>query len=320
MKIAFRHVPFTKAQRTELDALAASKGYETLWCGADAPDAADLQDCEVLMGYFPPDLLAKLPALQWVQTSSAGVDTLCGVAYPNDDVVLTNCSGAFGIAISEYLTTGLLMLLRHMPLYLDNQRKRLWAQGPACGSIYGSRITVVGLGNIGSEFARRMTAFGANVTGVCRTRSKCPSWFPAENVVLSEQLEAAVADADVVACCLPGTPQTAGMISERVIAAMKNGALLLNVGRGATVDEAALVRALENGKLGGAVLDVAQVEPLPQTSKLWTLPNVIVTPHISGRNDDPINALLIYEIFRENLAHYLASEPLTHVVNRKQGY
>ena len=114
MKIAFRHVPFTPAQRAELDEMARAGGYE------------ELKDCEVMMGYFPPALLPELPALKWLQTPAAGVDKLCGNIFARDDAVLTNCSGAFGVAIAEYMVTGILMLMRLMPEYASNQQHHVW--------------------------------------------------------------------------------------------------------------------------------------------------------------------------------------------------
>ncbi len=127
MKIAFRHVPFTPAQRAELDEMARAGGYETLWYADGAtPQAEELKDCEVLMGYFPPALLPELPALKWLQTPAAGVDKLCGNIFARDDAVLTNCSGAFGVAIAEYMVTGILMLMRLMPEYASNQQHHVW--------------------------------------------------------------------------------------------------------------------------------------------------------------------------------------------------
>lgn len=134
--------------------MARAGGYETLWCADGAtPQAEELKDCEVLMGYFPPALLPELPALKWLQTPAAGVDKLCGNIFARDDAVLTNCSGAFGVAIAEYMVTGILMLMRLMPEYASNQQHHVWKCMGSCRSIYGSTITVVGMGDIGSRFA-----------------------------------------------------------------------------------------------------------------------------------------------------------------------
>ncbi len=319
MKIAFRHIPFSASQKEQLDTLARNGGYETIWYENHmTPSAEELVDCVALMGYFAPDLIAQLPALKWVQTPAAGVERLCANIYQSDNVVLTNCSGAFGIAISEYMLMGMLMLMRNAPAYMENQHAHVWKCMGQCRSVYGSVITVVGMGDIGSHFAKRVKALGATVRGVRRSTQAIPQNF--DEVYTPQQLTQAVQGADVVAMCLPGTKQTTGMISADVIAAMDKNAIVINCGRGYTMDQEALTSALEAKQIGGAVLDVTSVEPLPADDLLWDMDNVIITPHISGHDDDPVNAQCIFDIFVENLTHFLAGEPMTHVVDRQSGY
>lgn len=319
MKIAFRHVPFDDARRESLNALCAKYGYETLWLpDSPVPTAETLKECEVLMGYFPPQLLKMLPNLRWLQTPAAGVDKLCGDIYASPDVILTNCSGAFGVAIAEYMLTGLLILLRNMPAYMTNQKRKIWHEDKTCRSIYKSTVTVVGMGDIGRKFAQRVKALGAFVRGVKRTSGTPNEIF--DEVYTVENLKEAVIGADAVALCLPGTPETRGVFSAEIIAAMKKDAILINCGRGVTVDEKSLTQALISGSIAGAVLDVFETEPLSEESPLWEMENVIITPHISGHDTDPINAEAIFEIFFENLTRYFSRLPLTHVVNRSLGY
>lgn len=319
MKIAFRHVPFSASQSAQLNTIARHAGYETVWLeGNHVPTAQELMDCEVLMGYFPPELIAQLPFLKWVQTPAAGVERLCGIPYRNKNAVLTNCSGAFGIAISEYMLTGLLMLMRNMPAYINNQRMHLWKCEGLCRSIFGSNITVVGMGDIGRSFAARAKALGAKVRGVRRSSIAACENF--DEVYSSTQLAEAVRDADAVVLCLPGTEETGKMISGEVLCAMSQHTIVVNCGRGSTMDQDALIAALQEKRISGAVLDVTAVEPLPDNSPLWDMQNVVITPHISGHDDDPINAQAIYTIFEENLKRYIAGEKLTHVVNRQRGY
>ncbi len=319
MKIAFRHVPFTPQQAGALDALARNAGYETVWyADGSAPTVEGLADCEVLMGYFPPDLIGRLPALKWVQTPAAGVEKLCGDIYQDPGVILTNCSGAFGVAISEYMLTGLLMVMRHMPAYMNNQRSHIWQTMGLCRSICGSTITVVGMGDIGSKFAARAKALGAHVRGVRRRPQGSAEHF--DEVFASDCLIDAVRGVDAVVMCLPGTKETTKMLSAEVIAAMGPQTIVVNCGRGYTIDQDALTRALREKHIAAAVLDVAAVEPIPADDPLWDMENVILTPHISGHDDDPINAASIYEIFKENLTRYLAGKPLTHTVDRTRGY
>lgn len=319
MKIAFRHVPFNAEQVAELNALAAQGGYETLWCENGAvPTAEEVADCEVLMGYFPPDLIKTMPALKWVQTPAAGVEKLCTDIYQNPDAVLTNCSGAFGVAISEYMITGLLMLMRNMPAYMQNQHNHVWKCVGTCRAICGSKITVVGMGDIGSKFAARAKAMGAYVRGVRRTAGTAPANF--DEVYTSDRLVEAVQGVDAVVMCLPGTKSTSGMISKEVIDAMGPDTIVVNCGRGYTMDQSALIAALQEKRIAGAVLDVFEAEPLDETSPLWDMENVVATPHISGHDDDPINIASIYAIFTENLKRWISNQPMTHVVDRTRGY
>ena len=320
MKIAFRHVPFSPEQRDRLDRLAADAGYETLWCeGGELPTPEALKDIEILMGYFPPELLKDMPALKWLQTPAAGVERWCAEdIYPHSDVVLTNCSGAFGVAIAEYMLTGLLMLMRNMPAYLVNQKAHIWKGAGTCRSICGSTITVVGMGDIGSKFAARAKALGAYVRGVRRTPNGIPANF--DEVYGTAQLKDAVQGADAVVMCLPGTKETTAILSKEVIAAMRPDTIVVNCGRGYTVDQDALIEALQEKRIAGAALDVFAAEPLPADSPLWDMDNVIITPHISGHDDDPINAQAIFDIFLQNLQRYLSGQTLTHIVDRARGY
>lgn len=319
MKIAFRHVPFSAEQKAALNALAAQGGYEPVWCeDGSVPTADALSDCEVLMGYFPPDLIRALPALKWVQTPSAGVERLCADIYANADTVLTNCSGAFGVAISEYMLTGLLMLMRNMPAYMQNQRTHTWKCTGCCRSVFGSRITVVGMGDIGSKFAARAKALGAYVRGVRRTAGAVPENF--DEVYTSDRLSEAVQGVDAVVMCLPGTKATTGIVSKAVIDAMGANTIVVNCGRGFTVDQSALITALQEKRIAGAVLDVFETEPLDAASPLWDMENVIITPHISGHDDDPINVASIYSIFQDNLTRWINHQPLTHIIDRSRGY
>jgi len=318
MKIAMANVSFSPEQVEALQHLAARHGSELVYFEAGTRlTNTQLEEFDALMGYYPPRLLPGLPRLRWMQVPSAGVDYLHG-AFDPEKTILTNSSGAFGIVIAEYLMTGLMMLYRRMPAYLKNQRAHLWRSEGASQSVYGSLVTVVGLGDIGCSFAERMRAMGARVRGVKRSASDKPGFLEALYTV--DRLAEAVMGADAVALCLPATRETKGLVSEEIIRRMKPGAVILNAGRGATVDEAALIRALQEGHLSGAVLDVTAVEPLPGDSPLWDMENVILTPHISGSNTDPVCVNITFEIFRDNLERFLTGKPLRNVVDISVGY
>jgi phosphoglycerate dehydrogenase-like enzyme len=318
MRIALANVPFDAEQIRSLALIAADGGAELVYFQDGtvlSPEA--LAGFDALMGYFPPKVVAALPGVRWMQTPSAGVDHLRGAFDPHA-TVLTNGSGAFGIPIAEYLMAGLLMLNRKMPAYLRNQKAHLWRDEGPGRSIYGSLVTVVGMGNLGGELIRRLRAMGARVRGVRRGAAEKPTDL--EAVYPASRLGEAVEGADAVALCLPATAETEKLVDNAVLRRMKKGAILLNAGRGATVDERALIRALKEGHLGGAVLDVTAEEPLGADSPLWDMDNVILTPHISGADGDPISAAILYDIFRDNLGRFLSGAPLRNVVDPAAGY
>lgn len=320
MNIGFRLVPFNSEQRTALDTIAHDAGRGTIWFSPDEePAIEELATCEALMGYFPPASFKALPNLKWVQTPAAGVERLCGDIYATDDVVLTNGSGAFGIDIAEYVVGGVLSLFRHLPVYHTAQTQRIWGREGVGRSIYDSTVCVIGCGNVGSTIAERMKALGAAcVRAMDRTRDIASPAF--DETYTMDEYEAALAGADIVAVSLPSTPQTQRVVSRDFFACMNPQTVFVNVGRGVTVDQDALVEALQQGALAGAVLDVFEVEPLPQESPLWAMPNVIVTPHVAGWDDDLVNVRALFDIFQENLTRYLAGDELTHVVDRARGY
>ncbi|MBQ7491694.1 MAG: D-2-hydroxyacid dehydrogenase [Clostridia bacterium] len=285
----------------------------------DKIELKDLEDCEILFGMFQPELLAQCRNLKWLQCSFAGVDTYCqpGVFF-SDDVILTNASGAYGITIAEHMLCVLLMMMRRMPEYQALTAERGWKILGDIRSIYDSRITVVGMGDIGSNFGRRAKALGAHITGVRRTVRETPDW--AEAVFPIERLAEAVKDADVVTLCLPGTESTRAVLNRDILSAMKPGAYVINVGRGTAVDQQALCDALVLGKLAGAAIDVAVPEPLPKDHFLWDAPNLLITPHVSGNMSLAKTCELVIQIFLRNLSHWQNHEPMEHLVDRKRGY
>lgn len=320
MKIAFRHIPFSEEQCAELDAVATAAGFETLWFGSEAPTAADLADCEALIGYFPPALMKELPDLRWLQTPAAGVEKLCepGI-FASEDVLLTNCSGVFGIDISEYMIGAILVLMRHMKGYIKQQDERSWGALGVGRSIYGSTAAVIGCGNIGQNVAKRLKALGAACVRGIDMRDSAPT-PDFDEMYTPADYARALEGVDIVTASLPNTPATKGLVSADMFAAMNEQTVFVNAGRGATVDQAALTQALQDKRIYGAVLDVFEVEPLPEDSPLWTLDNVVVTPHIAGWDDDPVNILSMFQLIKDNLERYTQGRELTHVVDRSRGF
>ena len=295
-----------------------SLGYTPHFLHGDV-SLSDIQDAEILFGMFPPELLRQCSKLKWLQCSFAGVDTYSkpGV-FANNDVCLTNASGAYGITISEHMICVLLMMMRRMPEYGALTAQKGWKILGDIRSIYGSTVTVIGIGDIGSNFGKRVKLMGATVRGVRRTVKEKPEW--ADEVYTIDRLDDAIRDADVIALCLPGTESTRHILTSKQFAAMKDGAYIINVGRGTAIDQQALCDALCSGKLAGAAIDVASPEPLPKDHFLWNAPNLLITPHVAGNMSLPKTCELVIDIFLRNLAHWDNREPLEHQVDIRQGY
>lgn len=318
-RIGLMGTPFSPEQIMDIRRLAAEHGYALLELTAaeEYPENV-LKDCEILCGYFPQKLLKHAAALRWLQLPCAGADKYSSEAmYPHPGVTLTNASGAFGAAIAEQLIMGSLMLLRRMPEYEAQQRAHIWNRVGQLRFLRGSLVTVLGTGNLGGTFANYCRAMGATVRGVSRSgKSDCGSF---SEVYPVSELNTAVRDADIVAACLPLTKETAGLIDKRVFDAM-DGAVFLNVGRGKTVRQKDLIDALQSGVLRGAMLDVAEEEPMPPECPLWDMEQVILTPHVSGSDRDADNTAEIFAIFTDNLTRYFAGQPLRNIVDKNKGY
>ena len=300
------------------------RGTDTLVC---APQEAlpgqpvtqeDVDWAQVILGNVPAAMLHGSPALEWLQTNSAGVEAYIRPGVLAGDTLLTNATGAYGLAIAEHMLGMLLELFKKLELYRDAQKSGAWQSQGAVKAVYGSTVLVLGMGDIGGEFAARCKALGAKVIGVRRSPRPCPEY--ADEVHLLEDLDSLLPQADVVAVTLPGTDATRGLMSRERLAKMKEGAVLLNVGRGFIVDTEALCDALESGHLSGAGVDVTDPEPLPPTHRLWNIPTAVVTPHISGFYHLRETHERIVGIFLENLRHFQAGEPLRNLVDFATGY
>lgn len=300
------------------------RGTDTLVC---APQEAlpgqpvtqeDVDWAQVILGNVPATMLHGSPALEWLQTNSAGVEAYIRPGVLAGDTLLTNATGAYGLAIAEHMLGMLLELFKKLELYRDAQKSGAWQSQGAVKAVYGSTVLVLGMGDIGGEFAARCKALGAKVIGVRRSPRPCPEY--ADEVHLLEDLDSLLPQADVVAITLPGTDATRGLMSRERLAKMKEGAVLLNVGRGFIVDTEALCDALERGHLSGAGVDVTDPEPLPPTHRLWNIPTAVVTPHISGFYHLRETHERIVGIFLENLRRFQAGEPLRNLVDFATGY
>ena len=259
-------------------------------------------------------LLARVPNLRWIHTISAGVDHLLFPELRESDAILTNASGVFNIPIAETVMAYILAVVKRLPEFWAHQREHRWEKLPL-RELRGLTVGIVGMGDIGTEVARLCRAFGMRVLGL--RRRPAPSDL-ADEVLPPDRLQDLLARSDFVVIAVPLTAETRGMIGRAELAAMKPDAWLVNISRGAIVDEEALVEALREGRIGGACLDVFAQEPLPPESPLWDMPNVIITPHNSWSS--PHIEEREIALFLENLRRYVAGEPLLNVVDKQAGY
>jgi phosphoglycerate dehydrogenase-like enzyme len=251
--------------------------------------------------------------LRWVTTQAAGVEHLPLQLLDARGLVLTNGAGLGAIPISEYVVMALLAGLKGLPEMIRAKDRKEWLdQPPTLTVLHGRRALIYGYGGIGRAIGERLKPFGVLVTGVRRHPGDEPG------VIAADDWEAHLPETDLLILSVPVTPDTHALVGASQLAALPKGAWVANIARGDLIEEPALVSALESGHLGGAYLDATQPEPLPPESELWSLPNVILTPHTSWASDDFLNRAAA--IFLDNLDRYRRGEPLRNVVDLRAGY
>jgi phosphoglycerate dehydrogenase-like enzyme len=284
---------------------------------------AMLAEAEVLFD-FPRghvrDLTEVAPNLRWLQASMAGAGEVAKKAgLLETDVVVTTASGVYSGPLAEFAIMALLQHAKNLDRLRRDKAEKAWRQTHT-DTLEGKTLCIVGMGNIGRAIAERAKPFGTRVVGVKRSvREDDPAWRHADELYTTDQLLEALGGADYVAVTLPGTPETQHLVDAEAIRAMRPGTYFVNVGRGTVVDEAALTEALQSGHLAGAALDVFEVEPLPEESLLWELPNVIISPHATDMVPSIINKRQT-DLFCENLRRYLEGETLINVLDKQLLY
>jgi phosphoglycerate dehydrogenase-like enzyme len=272
--------------------------------------------------FLKPEMIPRAPGLQWVHSSAAAVEGLLPLAaLAEHGVKVTNSRGVQAIPMAEHVMGGLLMLSRRFNRTLDAQRERRWIQNELCDDwpwlLNGQAMTIVGLGTIGLEVAKRAHAFGMRVTGLRRRADDRRPAF-VDRVLTPDHLSEALSGCDVLVISAPGVSATQRMIGAMELALLNPGAVLVNVARAQIVDDLALREALASGQLGGAVLDVFEREPLDAASPLWSLPNVVITPHSSGFRASHWTEVV--DLFTDNLRRFLRGDELRNVVDTSAGY
>lgn len=277
-----------------------------------------VQEATIIIGNVPAKLLEGTKNLKWLQLNSAGADGYTTPGVLPEGAILTNGTGAYGLALSEHMLGMLLCLMKKLYLYAEDQKEHIWGDRGQVTSIYGATTLVVGMGDIGSEFAKRMHALGSHVIGIRRNKAGKPDYL--DGLYQMDALDEWLEKADIVTASLPGTKDTYHVFNADAFAKMKKSAFFLNIGRGSAVDALALADALNNGQLAGAGMDVTEPEPLPKDHPLWDAKNVLITPHISGQYHLPETFERVVRIAAENLAAFRDGKELRNQVDFATGY
>jgi phosphoglycerate dehydrogenase-like enzyme len=308
---------------------AAAPGSRLVSVSLEGLADSDLSDVEVLLrGPMPTGvfdrILARAPRLMWVHSATAGVERVLTPVALERGLAITNARGVFSDPIAEYVLMMILSVSRRLPLLLELQRERTWQplEGREMSDV---TVGVAGLGSIGRRVAELALTMGARVVAT-RRRSAidgAAETEPDEVTALIDMLPAdglpqLMEQSDFIVLALPLTAETTDIINSDILAHAKPGAWLINIARGALVDERALIRAIRDGRLGGAVLDAFREEPLPADSELYTTPNVIVTPHTSWSSGRVLDRSI--ELFCDNLERFRRGEPLSNLVDPTAGY
>ena len=307
-----KHLAYIK---TTADSFGATVHFYT--SDADIPQSD--YDADIIYG-FAPSIVKTSKTLKWLCVPWAGVDSLMAPDYfANEDCLLTNSAGAYGVSIAEHMIATSLVMMRRLDEFMEETRNGQWLKPRPQKSLKDCRITVLGTGDIGTTFAKRAVAFEpASIVGVCRSGKSSEAVY--DKVLPVSQLDSILPQTDLLAMSLPSTPETKGILSRERMSLLPEGAYIVNVGRGSAIDEDALADNLESGHIAGAALDVFQTEPLPSSSRLWKTKNLLITPHVAGNMTLAHTRNKNVQMFIEDLHNFAAGKPLHYLVDRKLGY
>ncbi len=310
----------TPAYEKTLRDTAARCGYDIVFFPSSKAAAGNVDDCTILYGHPSQKVIAGAKNLKWYASCWAGIDRFCrDELYQNPDCLLTNASGAYGTTIAEHSVMVSLMLLRRELEYTEVIREGDWRVLPGgIRSLHGARVTCLGAGDIGTEFARRVRAFHpASLIGVSRSGRANEDF---DKVYPVTELDKLLPETDLLFMSLPSVSDTVNILDAARMALLPEGAYVVNVGRGTAIDQDALIASLDSGHLAGAALDVVVPEPLPADHPLRKAKNLLLTPHVAGNMTLGYTCERNVALFCENLENYAAGRPLHHLVDRKKGY
>ncbi|WP_018305925.1 D-2-hydroxyacid dehydrogenase [Desulfitobacterium hafniense] len=274
-------------------------------------------DADVLITwgqYSPVEFCTKATNLKWIHAVSAGIEGLTIPEIMSLDAVMSNTKGIHGIPMAEHTMALILASLRQLPVLLKQQQEKVWLKHKP-DETQGKTVGIIGLGSIGEEVAKKCKLFGMKVVATKRTPVTC-EWV--DELYPDHQLDKLLCQADFVVVVVPLTPETTKLIGEKEFKLMKKTSYIINIARGKVIDEKALVKALQDGDIGGAGLDCVEDEPLPQDSPLWDMPNVIITPHTAA--DSPFYMDRAMNQFCESLKKFINNQDILNKINKNKGY
>lgn len=308
----------TEEHREAITAIATAHGFYCRFFQSDIYALPYLYNAEIIFGQSAA-LASKAPQLRWFCASTAGVNPFMAPnVFASAEAMLTNSAGAYGVTIAEHIIMVTLEMLRCQQEYTEIVGRREWTRNLAVRSLKNSCVMMLGTGDIGQETAVRLRAFDpTRIIGVNRNGCNPRGLF--DIVLAQDQIENALHDTDLLIISLPGTAETHHMLNETRLALLPVGALIVNVGRGAVIDQQALETELRSGRLRAA-LDVFEQEPLPADDSLWSCPNLLLTPHIAGNMTLPYTVDRIVALFLEDFENYCTSRPLKRRVSLRNGY
>jgi phosphoglycerate dehydrogenase-like enzyme len=308
------------AQIRDMLAPQLPDGQPVAWIDADGNFDGDPRDGVAYFRWWTSrpileKVLTLAPRLRWLHTPSAGVDHLLIPPVLERGITITNSAGVHAIPIAEFVLALLLAHVKRLAGYRAAQAEARWERGLEPAELYERTLLILGVGGIGQAIADRAAAFGMRVWGSRRSPRPMPG---VERVVGMDGWRPLLPEADFVVVAAPLTPETRGMLDGSAFAAMRRTAYLVNIARGAIVDEAAMLEALRAGRIAGAALDTFEQEPLSPEHPLWALPNVLITPHTTSGS--PRMRERQVALFSENLRRFRNNEPLLNVVDPAVGY
>lgn len=306
---------FNEEEIAQLHNIAPKASIKTV--EYDKASTEMLKKAEIISGWIEVEQVKKTEDLSWLHLPTAGVEKFLDKSiYPKADTLLTNSSGVYGLPIAEHILSMIFAFNRNLSKYLADMDKKEWEPVKTRRDFYDSTVGILGLGDIGSEVAKRVDALGAEVLALKRIPDNKPDYVT--SLYGPDGINELIQQSDYIILTLPHTDETEGIISRERLQMMKENTFLVNIGRGILIDQQALIEALEKNWIAGAGLDVTTPEPLPEDNQLWELENVILTPHIA--HSSPTNSKRWLAIFKENLRRYIGGEPLKNLVDFEAGY